>query len=37
MAGAATFNLPFPFAGQTVSHDLNTTGLINVRCNGGHV
>lgn len=37
MTGAATFNLPFPFAGQTVSRDMNSAGLGNVRCNGGHV
>jgi hypothetical protein len=37
MTGAATFNLPFPFAGQTVSRDMNSAGLVNVRCNGGHV
>ena len=37
MTGAATFNLPFPFAGQTVSRDMNSAGVVNVRCNGGHV
>jgi hypothetical protein len=37
MTGAATFNLPFPFAGQTVSRDMGSAGVVNVRCNGGHV
>lgn len=37
MDGAATFNLPFPFVDQTVSRDMNTPGLVNLKCNGGHV
>jgi hypothetical protein len=37
MDGAATFNLPFPFAGRVSSRTLQTPGLVNLRCNGGHV
>ena len=37
MDGAATYNLPFPFVDQTVSRDMNTPGLVNLKCNGGHV
>jgi len=36
MDGAATYNLPFPFPNQIVSRDMNTTGLVNLKCNGGH-
>jgi len=37
MDGAATYNLPFPFAGQPTSRTMSTPGLVNLRCNGGHV
>lgn len=37
MDGAATFNLPFPFPGRVTSRSMQTPGLINLRCNGGHV
>ena len=37
MDGAATYNLPFPFQNQTVSRDMNTAGVVNLKCNGGHV
>ena len=37
MDGAATYNLPFPFAGRVTSRSMNTPGLVHVRCNGGHV
>jgi hypothetical protein len=37
MDGAATFNLPFPFAGQPTTRTMSTPGLVNLRCNGGHV
>ena len=37
MDGAATFNLPFPFAGRVSSRTMQTPGLVNLRCNGGHV
>jgi hypothetical protein len=36
MDGAATYNLPFPFTNQTVTRTMQTPGLANVRCNGGH-
>jgi hypothetical protein len=36
MDGAATYNLPFPFVNQTVSRVMQTPGMVNVRCNGGH-
>lgn len=37
MDGAATFNLPFPFPNQITSRNMPATGLVNLRCNGGHV
>lgn len=37
MDGAASFNLPFPFVGRTSSRTMQTPGLVNLRCNGGHV
>lgn len=37
MDGAATYNLPFPFVNKTISRTMNSAGLVNVRCNGGHV
>ncbi len=37
MDGAASYNLPFPFPNQTVSRDMNTPGVVNLKCNGGHV
>jgi hypothetical protein len=37
MDGAATFNLPFPFPNQISSRNMPTPGLVNLRCNGGHV
>jgi hypothetical protein len=37
MDGAASFNLPFPFVGRVTSRTMSTPGLVNLRCNGGHV
>lgn len=37
MDGAATFNLPFPFPDRMTSRSMQTPGLVNLRCNGGHV
>jgi hypothetical protein len=37
MDGAATFNLPFPFTDRVSSRTMPTPGLVNLRCNGGHV
>jgi hypothetical protein len=36
MDGAASYNLPFPFTNQVITRDMNTAGLANVKCNGGH-
>jgi hypothetical protein len=36
MDGAATYNLPFPFPNQVISRDMPATGLVNLKCNGGH-
>jgi len=36
MDGVATYNLPFPFTNQIVTRTMQTPGLANVRCNGGH-
>src|SRR5580704_2345509 len=37
MDGAATYNLPFPFTNQAVSRNMPNAGLVNLKCNGGHV
>jgi hypothetical protein len=37
MDGAATYNLPFPFANQPISRPMGNAGLVNLKCNGGHV
>lgn len=37
MDGAASFNLPFPFPNQVNARTMSTPGLVNLRCNGGHV
>jgi hypothetical protein len=37
MDGAASFNLPFPFTDRVTTRNMNTPGLVNLRCNGGHV
>jgi hypothetical protein len=36
MDGAATYNLPFPFPNQVISRDMPATGVVNLKCNGGH-
>ena len=37
MDGAATFNLPFPFPDRVTTRQMPAPGLVNLRCNGGHV
>ncbi len=37
MSGASDYNLPFPFANQTVSRTMNREGIVDLRCNAGHV
>lgn len=37
MSGASDYNLPFPFPNQTVSRTMNREGLVDLRCNAGHV
>jgi hypothetical protein len=37
MDGAATFNLPFPYTDKVISRTMENPGLVNLRCNGGHV
>jgi Polysaccharide lyase family 4, domain II len=37
MDGAATYNLPFPFVDKPTSRPMPAPGLVNLRCNGGHV
>jgi hypothetical protein len=37
MDGAASYNLPFPFPNKISSRTMSTPGLVNLRCNGGHV
>ena len=36
MDGAATYNLPFPFTNRAVSRTMQSPGLVNIKCNGGH-
>jgi hypothetical protein len=37
MDGAASYNLPFPFPNKINARTMPTAGLVNLRCNGGHV
>ena len=37
MSGASDYNLPFPFANQTITRTMNHEGLVDLRCNAGHV
>lgn len=37
MDGAASYNLPFPFTDKVISRQMTTSGIVNLRCNGGHV
>jgi len=37
MTGAATFNLPFPFQDQFIKRTLDEPGVIDLKCNAGHV
>jgi Carboxypeptidase regulatory-like domain len=37
MSGASDYNLPFPFANQTISRTMSREGLVDLRCNAGHV
>ena len=37
MDGAASFNVPFPFTDRVITKNMDTPGLVNLRCNGGHV
>jgi hypothetical protein len=37
MDGAATYNLPFPFPNQVITRNMPSSGLVNMKCNGGHV
>jgi hypothetical protein len=37
MTGASDYNLPFPFANQTMSRTMNREGVVDLRCNAGHV
>ena len=37
MSGSADYNLPFPFQDQTVQRTMNREGLVDLRCNAGHV
>jgi hypothetical protein len=37
MEGAATYNLPFPFPNQVISRNMPSPGIVNLKCNGGHL
>ncbi len=37
MFGAASYNLPFPFQNQFVSRTMHKPGVVDIKCNAGHV
>lgn len=37
MSGAADYNTPFPIANQVVARTMQRLGLVDIRCNAGHV
>jgi hypothetical protein len=37
MEGAADFNLPFPFQNQFIARTLHKPGVIDLKCNAGHI
>jgi hypothetical protein len=37
MSGAASNNIPFPFQGQYISAVMHEPGVVNLKCNAGHV
>jgi hypothetical protein len=37
MEGAASYNLTFPFPNQVISRAMGSPGLVNLKCNGGHL
>jgi Carboxypeptidase regulatory-like domain len=37
MEGAASYNLPFPFPNLVVARPMTSSGLVSLKCNGGHV
>lgn len=37
MFGAASYNLPFPFQNQYISRTMHKTGVVEIKCNAGHV
>src|SRR3954470_10259687 len=37
MEGAATFNVAFPFTNRVITREMDTPGVVNLQCNGGHV
>jgi hypothetical protein len=37
MTGAASNNIPFPFQGQYISAVMREAGVVNLKCNAGHV
>jgi hypothetical protein len=37
MDGAASYNLPFPFPNQVLTREMTSPGVVNMKCNGGHV
>ena len=37
MEGAASYNLIFPVPNQVISRPMESPGLVNLKCNGGHL
>jgi hypothetical protein len=37
MEGAASFNVAFPFTDRLISRQMDSPGVVNLQCNGGHV
>lgn len=37
MFGAASYNLPFPFQNQSIARSMHKAGVVEIKCNAGHV
>jgi hypothetical protein len=37
MSGAADYNVPFPFQGQYIPETMTRAGVVNLKCNAGHI
>ena len=37
MKGAANYNLPFPYPNQIISRPVRSPGVVDIKCNAGHI